>query len=144
MWLHPVNHRSKGSNEFSSSISQVMWQAFIHFYRHGIQERYFPSPRLTPFHSNRGIVYGKSQLYPRAVCGYTCISSNLIPAKCLKCQIFISPKFLLIQYIIRIFHCNWIDMQICFFNCLKCCVTSWTQKCSTQYTLYSNVRSMWQ
>jgi len=46
---------------------------------------------------------GKLQLCPRVACGYTCISSNLIPAKCnwcLKRQIFISPKFLLVQYLL--------------------------------------------
>ena len=60
----------------------------------------FPLRPLTQTDAT-GIVYGKSQLFPRAACCYTCISSNLIPAKCnwcLKCQIFISPKFLLIRY----------------------------------------------
>ena len=87
-----------------------LWQASIHLCRHGIQECYFPPPRLTPFHSIHSTRYHWYSSYmvsrncacPRSVCGYTCISSNLIPAKCnwcLKHQIFISPKFLLVQYL---------------------------------------------
>ena len=87
-----------------------LWQASIHLY-------YMESKNVT-FHHHvlllstlstqmyaTGIVYGKLQLCPRAACGYTCILSNSIPTKCnwcLKCQIFISPKFLLMRYCVVI------------------------------------------
>ena len=94
MWLHPVNHRSEGSNEYSSSNSLLpcdrhpyifvdMESKNVTFHHH-VKLLSTPSTQIdaTGPRTGHSIVYGKSQLCPRAVYGYTCISSNLIPAKC--------------------------------------------------------------